>query len=52
MDGDSNFVSKAMGLFMNMDRMVGADFERGLAAMKTVAEAAARQNSAVVTATP
>jgi hypothetical protein len=42
MDGDNNFVGKAFGLFMNMDKMVGADFEKGLAQMKTVSEAAAR----------
>lgn len=42
MEGNNNFVGKAMGLFMNMDQMVGADFERGLAAMKAVAEAEAK----------
>jgi hypothetical protein len=29
---------KLMGIFMNMDRMIGGDFERGLAKLKTVAE--------------
>jgi hypothetical protein len=29
---------KAFGLFMNMDQMIGPDFERGLASMKRVAE--------------
>jgi hypothetical protein len=40
--GRSNFMMKAMGLFMNMDRMIGGDFEQGLAQMKAVAEAEAR----------
>lgn len=38
MDGDNNFVGKAFSLVMNMDKMVGGDFEKGLAQMKTVAE--------------
>ena len=38
--GDCNFVSKAVHLFMNMDKMVGGQFEEGLAELKTVAEAA------------
>ena len=41
MDGDNTFVGKAFSLFMNMDKMVGGDFEKGLAQMKGVAEAAA-----------
>jgi uncharacterized protein YndB with AHSA1/START domain len=40
MDGRNNFVCKAFSLFMGMDKMVGGDFERGLAALKTVAEGA------------
>jgi len=39
MSGDHNFISKAMCLFVSMDKMVGPDFEKGLAQMKTVAEA-------------
>lgn len=39
MFGENNFMSKAFGLFMNMDKMVGTDFEKGLAQMKAVAEA-------------
>ena len=42
MDGDNNFVGKAMCLFINMDKMVGGDFERGLAQLKTIAEKAAQ----------
>jgi hypothetical protein len=29
MDGKNNFMSKAFCLFMNMDKMVGGDFEKG-----------------------
>jgi hypothetical protein len=40
MTGRKAFMMKAFCLFMNMDKMVGADFEKGLAQMKAVAEAA------------
>jgi len=39
MIGRKNFMLKAFGLFMNMDKMVGGDFEKGLANMKSVVEA-------------
>ena len=42
MDGDNTFMGKAFGLFMNMDKMVGGDFDKGLAQMKAVAETAAK----------
>ena len=38
MRGPANFVSKIMQVFMNMDHMVGRDFETGLARLKAVAE--------------
>lgn len=38
MTGENNFVARAFCLFVNMDRMVGGQFEQGLAQMKTVAE--------------
>ena len=38
MSGKNNFVAKAVCLVMNMDKMVGGDFEKGLAQMKTVVE--------------
>jgi len=41
MTGTNNFMMKAMTLFMDMDKMVGGDFERGLANLKSVAEAEA-----------
>ena len=40
MTGRKNFISKGFCLFMNMDKMVGGDFERGLASLKSVVEAA------------
>jgi hypothetical protein len=39
MSGKNNFISKAFCLFMNMDKMIGSDFEKGLVAMKSAAEA-------------
>lgn len=36
--GPSPYISKLMGLVFNMDRMVGNDFEVGLANLKRVAE--------------
>jgi hypothetical protein len=39
MDGNHNFLGKAFGVFMDMDKMLGADIEKGLAQLKTVAEA-------------
>lgn len=38
MTGTNNLMFKLMGLVMNMDKVVGADFEKGLAAMKAEAE--------------
>jgi uncharacterized protein YndB with AHSA1/START domain len=43
MAGRNNFLAKAMCLFMSMDKMVGGDFEKGLAQLKAVAEAASRK---------
>ncbi len=43
MFGKNAFMAKAFGLFMNMDKMVGGDFEKGLAQMKTVAESTAKK---------
>lgn len=40
MTGDANMVTKVMDLLMNMDRMVGRDFEAGLAEIKRLSEAA------------
>jgi len=43
MFGKNNFMAKTIHLFMNMDKMVGGQFEQGLAAMKSVAETAPKQ---------
>jgi Polyketide cyclase / dehydrase and lipid transport len=40
MFGPSPFVSKLMGLFFNMDRMIGRDFETGLRNLREVVMAA------------
>jgi hypothetical protein len=38
MTGRQNFIVKAMCLFMSMDKMVGGQFEKGLAQLQTVVE--------------
>ena len=40
MEGKNNLFSKLFGLFVNMDKLVGADFEKGLASLKRVVEGA------------
>jgi hypothetical protein len=39
MAGKNNFIGKAMCLFMDMDKMVGGDFEKGLSALEKAAQA-------------
>ncbi|MFZ2170905.1 MAG: polyketide cyclase, partial [Methylococcaceae bacterium] len=39
MYGKNNFMGKAMGLIMNCEKMVGGQFEKGLATLKSVVEA-------------
>jgi hypothetical protein len=43
MSGANNFMSKAYGVFVDVDAMVGGDFEKGLASLKVVAEAAEKK---------
>ena len=43
MEGKNNYLAKALHLVMNMDKMVGGDFEKGLADMKVAAEATPKQ---------
>jgi hypothetical protein len=38
MSGPMSFLSKIMGVFMDMDAMIGPDFEKGLKTLKAVAE--------------
>jgi hypothetical protein len=40
MYGKNNFIGRAFCMFINMDKMVGGDFEKGLASMKAVVESA------------
>ena len=43
MFGDKNFMAKAIHLVMNMDKMIGGQFEKGLADMKSAVETPAKQ---------
>ena len=38
MHGPMPFISKIMSVFVSMDSMIGPDFEKGLARIKTLAE--------------
>ncbi|MCC7253932.1 SRPBCC family protein [Hyphomicrobium sp.] len=38
MSGEQDFIQKAICVFMNPDKMVGGEFEKGLASMKATAE--------------
>ena len=38
MSGEKNWFAKAMCMYMSMDTMVGGDFEKGLATMKSIVE--------------
>ena len=40
MAGRNNFISKAVGLFLDCEKMVGGQFEQGLAQLKSVVETA------------
>ena len=42
MMGKSNFISKAFCMFMDMDKMIGKEFEKGLAQLKAVVESSPR----------
>jgi uncharacterized protein YndB with AHSA1/START domain len=46
MEGANGFAGKAMSLVFDSDRMVGGEFEKGLAALKTLAEAEAQRRTA------
>lgn len=43
MNGNHNFVGKAFALFNDMDKAIGADFEKGLTALDAVASAEAKK---------
>lgn len=40
MFGTNNFIGKAVGLFMNCEKMIGGQYEQGLAQLKSVVEGA------------
>jgi uncharacterized protein YndB with AHSA1/START domain len=46
MQGRQPFMAKVMSLFINCDKMVGSQFEQGLAKLKTLVEGEARQVAA------
>jgi hypothetical protein len=46
--GERGFLEKAICVFMNPDKMVGGQFEKGLASLKSVAEAKAGQSQPAV----
>jgi len=48
--GPLDFMGKGMDLFVGMDRMMGPDFEKGLAAMRREAEADAKKRAEAATA--
>ena len=50
MDGENGFMAKAMSIFMDMDKLVGGDFEKGLSGMKIAAESAPKAAPATIPA--
>jgi hypothetical protein len=43
MEGNNDFMGKLFGVFMNMDTMIGKDFDEGLANLKRLVEAKAKE---------
>jgi uncharacterized protein YndB with AHSA1/START domain len=43
MQGDNGYIAKAFHLFMDIDKAVGGDFEKGLAQLDAAAQAAAKK---------
>ena len=43
MSGADDMVFRVMGAFVNVDKLVGPDFEKARASMSTLAEASAKQ---------
>jgi len=50
MEGHNDFLGKAFSLFVDMDKMIGSDFEKGLSQLKAVAEADASSPPATAAA--
>jgi hypothetical protein len=47
MSGDNNFIGKAISLFIDMDEMLGAEFEKGLVDLKRLSEEEAARRQAI-----
>ncbi|MEZ4951418.1 MAG: SRPBCC family protein [Saprospiraceae bacterium] len=43
--GENGFVARAMGVFMDMDKMIGPDFEKGMQNLKELVESEAKNSS-------
>ncbi len=52
MDGENNFLAKAVSLFLDMDQMIGTQFESGLSDLRNLAEARAAEPNAVAGVAP
>lgn len=50
MEGQCPYIAKLLGIFINMDGMIGRDFEQGLANLKAVVEQSTRQAPATANA--
>ena len=50
MDGNNDFMGKAVSLVIDTDSLIGKSFEEGLTAMKTAAESQAKKSAALVDA--
>ena len=50
MDGPTPYVGKLIGVFVNMDTMIGNDFETGLANLKAIAEKPSDEHAAATPA--
>lgn len=51
-DGENNFISRIFCVFMDMDKMLGGEFDKGLTKLKGLAEADAARMAAEASATP
>ena len=52
MEGTNTFVGKLFDVLLNMDKMVGADFEKGLTTLDTVSQEDAKQSQPIDQAKP
>jgi hypothetical protein len=44
MTGEKTFMTRVMGIFKSMDKMIGPDFEKGLAKLKATAESSGSES--------